>query len=100
MSSSTNRNNAIKTRVICVCRRARVVFKLFVFVGGALLLITLFVFVGGALVLFTLFVFVGGALVLFTLFVFVGNNVYKTRAPPTNTYNINKIRVPLQTQIT
>ena len=34
-------------------------------------MLTLFVFVGGALVLLTLFVFVGGALVLFTLFVFV-----------------------------
>jgi hypothetical protein len=40
--------------VICVCRRAHVVFTLFVFVGGALVLIMLFVFVGGALVLFTL----------------------------------------------
>jgi hypothetical protein len=30
------------------------VFTLFVFVGGALVLIMLFVFVGGALVLFTL----------------------------------------------
>jgi hypothetical protein len=33
--------------------------------------LTLFVFIGGALVLLTLFVFVGGALVLFTLCVFV-----------------------------
>ena len=31
--------------VICVCRRAPVLFMLFVFVGGALVLFTLFVFV-------------------------------------------------------
>jgi hypothetical protein len=44
---------------------------------------TSFVFLAGALVLFTLFVFVGGTLVLFT------NKANKTRAPPTNTNNVN-----------
>ena len=44
--------------VICVCRRAPVLFTFFVLVGGALVLFTLFVFVEGVLVLFTFFVFV------------------------------------------
>ena len=44
--------------VICVCRRAHVVFTLFVFIGEALVLFTLFVFVEGALFLFMLIVFV------------------------------------------
>jgi hypothetical protein len=93
MSSSTNTININKKRapsintnkvksscrayVIFVCRRAHVVF-------------TLFVFVGGALVLFMLLVFVGRVLVLSTLF----NNVNKRRAPPANTNNVNKTRVP------
>ena len=52
------KQSSCRVNVICFCRRAPVLFTLFVFVGGALVLLTLFVFVGGALVLFTLFVFV------------------------------------------
>ena len=57
--------------VICVCSGAPLLFTLFVFARGALVLFTLFVFVEGALFLFYVICVVGGAPVLFTFFVFV-----------------------------